>query len=80
MASGAVELELELGGGEDRRTRGRKALPPWVFTILESDKEKKGGGGLQKMKTGCELKRKERKGLYIGKEGGGGGGGGMKCF
>ena len=28
------------------------------------------------METGCEMKRKERKGLYIGRGGGGGGGGG----
>ena len=54
----AAGLEPPAGGGEERRTRGRKALPPWVFTILEPEKEKKEGGGLQKMETGCEMKRK----------------------
>ena len=59
-------MEPEVGGGEDRRTRGRKALPLRVFTILKPKKEKKGGGRLQKMETGWEMKRKEIKGLYIG--------------
>ena len=72
--TGVAGLEQEVGGGEERCTWGRKASPPWVFTILELKKEKKGGGGLQKMETGCEMKRKERKGLYIGRGGGGGGG------
>ena len=58
-------------GGEERRTRGRKALPPQVIAILEHEKERKGGGGLQKMETGCDMKRKERKGLYIGRGRGG---------
>ena len=49
---------------------GPEAVPPRVFTIIKPEKEKKGGGGLQKMETRCEMKRKERKGLYIG--GGGG--------
>ena len=49
--AGAAGVEPKVGGGEDRCTRGRKALPPWVFTILEPEKEKKGGGGLQKMET-----------------------------
>ena len=65
VAVEAAGLELPVGGGEERRTRGRKALPPRVFTILEPEKENKGGGGLQKMETGCEMNRKERKGLYI---------------
>ena len=78
--TGAAGLEPAAGGGEEWRTRGRKVLPSWVFTIVEPKKEKKGGGGgggggLQKMETGCEMKRKERKGLYIGGGGGGGGGG-----
>ena len=62
-------------GGEERCTRGRKFLPSQVIAILEHEKEKKGGGGLQKIETGCEMKRKERKG-HIGRGGGGGGGGG----
>ena len=66
--------------------RGRKAPLSRVFTILEPEKEKKGEGGLQKMETGCEMKRKERKrALY---RGGGGGGtnerfwpvNGLKCL
>ena len=58
-AAGGTTTEAR--GGEDQRTRGRKALPPRVFTILEPEKEKKGGGGLQKQEMGCEMKRKERK-------------------
>ena len=74
-AAGAVGLESPVGEGEEQPTRGRKVLPPRVFTILEHEKEKKGGGGLQVIETGCEMKRKERKkALY--REGGGGGGGG----
>ena len=49
VVAGAARLELPAGGGEERRTRGWKVLPLWVFTILEPEKEKKGGGGLQKM-------------------------------
>ena len=64
---GDMGLQPEVGGGEERHTRGRKVLPPWVITILEHEKEKKGGGRLQKMETGCEMKRKERKGLCIGR-------------
>ena len=82
-AAGESGSEPPAGGGEERRTRGWKARPPRVFTILEPEKEKKGGWGLQKMETGCEMKRKERKGLYIGRGRGGGGGGGggqMKGF
>ena len=74
-AAGAAALEPPARGGEERRTRGRKALPLRVFTIQKLEKEKKGGGGLQKLEMGCEMKRKERKrALY--REGGGGGGGG----
>ena len=75
-AAGAAELEPLAGGGEEQRTRGRKALPPWVFTILEPEKKNKGGGGLQKLETGCEMKRKEEKGFIYERERGGGGGGG----
>ena len=60
-------MEPEAEGGEDRCTWDQKALPPRVFAILEPEKEKKGGRGLQKMETGCEMRRKERKGLYIGR-------------
>ena len=67
-----VGLEPLAGGGEELCTWGRKALPPRVFTILEPEKEKKGGGGLQKMETGCEMKKERKKGLYIGRGGGGG--------
>ena len=42
--AGAAVLEPPAGGGE--LTRGRKALPLRVFTILKPEKEKKGGGGL----------------------------------
>ena len=59
--AGAVGWEPPARGGEEWRTRGRKVCPPLVFTILEPEKEKKGEGGLQKMETGCEMKRKERK-------------------
>ena len=41
-------LESPAGGGEERRTRGQKVLPPRVFAMLKSKKEKKGvgwGGG-----------------------------------
>ena len=69
-AVGGVALESPAGGGEKRRTRGRKALPPRVFTILKPEKEKKGGGGLQKLEMGCQMKRKERKkALYREREG-----------
>ena len=75
--AGATALEPPTGGGEKRRTRGRKALPLLFFTILKPEKEKKWGGGLQKLEMECEMKRKERKrALYRG--GGGGGGGQMK--
>ena len=57
-AIGGASLEPPTGGGEERRTLGWKALPPWVVTILKSEMEKKGvggcvcvwggGGGLQK--------------------------------
>ena len=46
-AAGAATLEPPAGGGEERRTRGRKALPPWVFTILKPEKEKKGEGAAE---------------------------------
>ena len=38
-------LEPPAGGGEERRTQGRKALPPRVFTILKPEIEKKRVGG-----------------------------------
>ena len=76
MAGASGGATAEAGEGEDQRSSGRKALPPRVFTILDPEKEKKGGGEFQKMETGCEMKRKERKGLYIGTGRGGGGGGG----
>ena len=41
MVAGADGLELPAGEGEERRTRGRKARPPRVFTMLEPEKEKK---------------------------------------
>ena len=66
-AAGAVGLDSSAGGGEKRRTRDRKVRPPQVFTILDPEKEKKWGGGLRKMETGSEIKRKERKGFYIGR-------------
>ena len=54
--------------GEERRTRGQKARPPRVFTMLELEEEKKWRGGLQILETGCEMKRKEKKkGLYKGR-------------
>ena len=57
-AAGAAGLEPPTGGGEEWRTRGLKARPPRVFTILEPKKEKKwrggggGGGGFHKLETG----------------------------
>ena len=61
-AAGAAGVEPEAGGGEDRCTRGRKALPPRVFTILEPEKEKKGGGGASEngIGMGNEKERKKR--------------------
>ena len=44
-AVGGAALEPLAGGGEERLTRGRKALPPRVFTIQKPENEKKGGGG-----------------------------------
>ena len=73
---GAAALEPPAGGGEERLTWGRKALPPRVFTILKPEKEKKGGEGLQKLEMGWEMKRKERKRALYKVVGGGGGGGG----
>ena len=35
------------GGGGERCTRGRKALPPRVFTILKPEKGKKGEGAAE---------------------------------
>ena len=49
---GGATLEPPAGGGEKRCTRGRKALPPWVFTILKPKKEKKGGGGAVESRNG----------------------------
>ena len=77
-AAGVAGLEPSEWGGEERRNRGRKALPLRVFTILKPEKEKKGGGGLQKLEMGCEMKMKERKRALHREGGGGGGGGGMK--
>ena len=74
-AAAGAPLEPSVGGGEERRTRGRKALPPWVFTILKPEKEKKGEGGCRNWKWDVELKGKKERGLYIGRERGGGGGG-----
>ena len=51
-AAGAAGLEPPIGGGEERRTRGWKARPPQVFTILDPEKEKNRGGGLQKNGNG----------------------------
>ena len=50
-AVGGAALEPPVGGGEEQCTRGRKALPPRVFSILKPEKERKeigfikGGGG-----------------------------------
>ena len=55
---GGAALELPKRGGEERRTRGQKALPPRVFTILMSEMEKKGigrGGGGGEMKGHGQL-------------------------
>ena len=52
--AGATRLEPPVGEGEERGTRGRKARPPWVFTMLGPKNEKKwrgGGGVLLKLKT-----------------------------
>ena len=46
-AAGAAALEPPTMGGEERRTQGRKALPPRVFTILKPKKEKKGEGAVE---------------------------------
>ena len=40
-AVGSTRLERPAGEGEKRRTRGWKACPPWVFTMLDPEKEKK---------------------------------------
>ena len=80
---GAAGLDPSIREGEERHTRGRKARPPWVFTMLEPEKEKKwreggvggvgdGGGDFRNLKRGCEMKKKERKGVLY-REGGGGG-------
>ena len=59
-------MEPEAGGGEDRRTRRRKALPPWVFTILEPEKEKKGGGGASENGNGMgNEKERKKRALYF---------------
>ena len=76
-AAGPAAMEPLAGGGEELRTQGWKALPPWVFTILKPEKEKKWGGGLQKLEMGWEMKMKEgKRALYRERGGGGGGGGG----
>ena len=46
-AVGAAALEAPTGGGEERRTQGRKELLPRVFTILKPEKEKKGEGAAE---------------------------------
>ena len=43
-AAGAAALELSVGEGEERCNRGRKGLPPRVFTMLEPENEKKWRG------------------------------------
>ena len=68
VAPEATGLEPLAEGGEERCTRGQKVRPPRVFTMLELEEEKKWRGGLQKLETGCEMKRKEKKkGLYKGR-------------
>ena len=83
---GAGWLEPSAGEGEERLTIGRKARPPRVFTMAEPEKGRKwreregggGGGGFRNWKRGCEMIRKERKGVLYKEEGGGGGGGGRQ--
>ena len=41
-----------MAGGEEWHTQGRKARPSRVFTILEPEKEKKGGGGVSENGNG----------------------------
>ena len=65
VAARAVGLEPQAGEGEERCTRGRQVRPPRVFTMLEPAKEKKWRGGLQKLETGCEMKRKVIKEGFI---------------
>ena len=47
VAAGTIALEPLTGGREEQRTRGRKALPPRVFTILKPEKEKNGEGAVE---------------------------------
>ena len=62
-AAGEAGLEPEARAGEERRTHGRKALPPRVFTILEPEKEKKGEGGFRNWKLDVKWKGKKEKGF-----------------
>ena len=57
-ATGAAGLEPPEREGEERRTRGRKARPARVFTMLEPKKEKK-------WIRGCEMKMREKMGGFI---------------
>ena len=42
VVGGAAAVEPSAGGREEQRTRGQKALPPRVFTILKLKNGKKG--------------------------------------
>ena len=50
---------------EERRTRGRKALPMRVFTILKHEKEKKGGGGAAETGNGMGNEKERKKKGFI---------------
>ena len=64
-AVGSTGLERPAGEREKRRTRGRKACPPRVFTMLDPEKEKKWRGGFRNWKRGCEMKKREKNGGFI---------------
>ena len=49
-------LELPTGGGEERRTLGLKVCPPWVFTMVRQEKERRWRGGLQTGNGDLKLK------------------------
>ena len=55
-AAGGAALEPSAGGGEERRTQGRKVLPSRIFAIPTLEKEKKGvgwgGGGVSEIGNG----------------------------
>ena len=58
---GAAAAEPSVEGREERPTRGRKALPPRVFTILKLKKGKKGEGVAETGNgMGNENERKEK--------------------